>query len=397
LRQGEPLSEITVHRAADRDEIKEFVPIHRRSYLMSPQDAEDWGEWVEVDNFRLAKRDGRAIGGMQLRPMGQWFGGRSVRMTGISAVGIEPSERASGAGTLFMQEVLRELHADGVPISSLYPATQLVYRRCGYELAGDFLSYRIGTDEIDVRDRTLEIEHTTDRDAITKTYDAFAARTAGLLDRDEHMWKRTFEPWKSDADAYIVNGADGPEGYVVYSRSRPPATPLRETEMFGDVVALTSAATKRILSFVADHRSFIGWFAWNGAPGDRFAYALAEPRRKVTMSWPWMLRLVDMPKALVERGYNSAVEGELHLNVHDDLIDANNGAFVLRVSGGKAEVTPGGSGSFGIDIRGLAPLYTGYSSAHELLSTGYLDGTEADLLAADALFAGPSPWLQNFF
>lgn len=388
------MSEITVAPPADVDEFKAFLPVHRRTYLMSPEDGETWAGKVDLENFRIARRGDRMVGGMTLRPMGQWFGGRAVPMTGIAAVGIEPQERASGAGTQFMRLILEELHASGVPISSLYPATQTVYRRCGYELAGDFIHYSINADEIDTRDRSLRIEHTTDHEAVISLYNQRAPRTAGLLDRTPRMWERVFEPFKSETDAYLVHGDDGPEGYIVYSRQRGEYV---RAHMLADVVALTRAAAKRILTFVVDHKSFVEDLQWNGPPADPLTFMLAEPRRKVKMSWPWMLRIVDVRSALSERGYPVAVEAELHLQVRDEILTANDGAFVLRVGDGKGEVTPGGAGRLHIDVRGLASLYSGYVSAHELLATGYIEGREDDLLVADAVFAGPAPWLADFF
>jgi len=293
-----------------------------------------------------------------------------------------------------MTMILEELHASGVPISSLYPATQTIYRRCGYELAGDHIRYRLNTDEIDVRDRSLAIELTTDRDAIKSLYGERARRTAGVLDRSPHIWKRVLEPWKTDADAFIVHGDSGPEGYIVYQRERSDTV---RAHLYADWVGLTPAATRRILTFINDHKSFIEDVGWNGPPADPFTFVLAEPRRRVKLSWPWMLRIVDVRRALTERGYLGAVDAELHLRVRDDVLSANDGSFVLKVGGGKASVETGGRGSFAIDIRGLAPLYTGYLSAHELLATGYVDAAEEDLLLADAIFAGPAPWLTDFF
>ena len=387
------MSDITVAPPADLEELKAFLPVHRRTYLIAAEDAESWLS-RQIENVRIAKRGGKAIGGMTLVPMGQWFGGRSVPMTGISSVGIEPAERASGGGTEFMAQVLTELHNSGVALSSLYPATQTVYRRCGYELAGDHIRYVLETDDANVRDRGLKVELTTDRDAIAALYNARALRTAGVLDRPERMWQRVFEPWNREADAYLVTGDDGPEGYVVYNRT--PGEAVRG-KMWADVCALTPAAVRRIISFIADHRSFVETFNWNGAPADPFTFHLSEPRRKVQLSWPWMLRIIDVASALTARGYPAGVDAEVHLRVADDLIASNDGDFVLKVSGGKAEVTSGGEGRLRVDIRGLAPLYSGYTSAHELLAIGYIDGSEDDLAAASAVFAGPAPWLADFF
>ena len=388
------MSDISISAPADVDEMKAFLPTHRRTYLMTPEDGDAWAEWVPLENFRIARRGDKPIGGMTLVPMGQWFGSQSVEMTGISSVGIAPEERASGGGTRFMTMILEELHAAGVPISTLYPATQTIYRRCGYELAGDYIRYAINIDEIDVRDRGLSLDLTTDREAIKALYMQRAKRGAGNLDRTDHMWERNFEPWKAETDFYLVTGHDGPEGYVLYSRS--PGEAVR-AHMNANVVALTSGAARRILTFALDHRSFVEDMRWTGAPAEPFTFQLAEPRRKVQMSWPWMMRIVDVQRALTERGYLGAVEAELHLRVSDDVLPANSGDYVLKVAGGRATVEPGGDGTLAIDIRGLAPLYTGYMSAHELLATGYIEAGDAELTTADAVFAGPAPWLADFF
>jgi predicted acetyltransferase len=167
--------------------------------------------------------------------------------------------------------------------------------------------------------------------------------------------------------------------------------------MHADVVATTSAAARRIIAFVADHRSFVQTFDWMGPPADPIAFHLSEPRRQVQVSFPWMLRIVDVRSALAERGYSPLIETQLHLRIADDVIGANDGPFVLSVSGGKAEIEPGGEGRLRIDVRGLATLYSGYASAHELMSTGYIEAGEDDLAAADGIFAGPAPWLADMF
>src|SRR4029453_8182826 len=73
------------------------------------------------------------VGGLAIHDMGQFFGGKSLRMGGIGAVGIAPEFRASGAATQMMTLVLRDMRDSGFLISSLYPATVPLYRRAGYQ------------------------------------------------------------------------------------------------------------------------------------------------------------------------------------------------------------------------------------------------------------------------
>jgi predicted acetyltransferase len=84
----------------------------------------------------------------------------------------------------------------------------------------------------------------------------------------------------------------------------------------------------------------------------------------------WLTRIVDVPQALAARGYPKDVSGEVHLEIHDDLLPANHGRFLLRVDEGQAEVTAGGRGSLVTDIRGLAPLYSGFLPPRTLQSLG---------------------------
>ncbi len=388
------MSEIVVSAPSDASELEAYLPVHRRTYLMSPEISQRWMERVPNEHFRIAKRDDKPVGGAVVFPIGQWFGGRSVPSSGISAVGIEPAERASGAGTALMRAILTELHENGTALSSLYPATQTVYRRCGYELAGDNIRYRLGTDDVDVRDRALTIELSDDREVFAMLYSERARRTSAVLDRTTNFWKRLWEPWDGDVQGYLVGGDDGPEGYVLYSLRA--GEPMRN-HMYADTVALTAAAARRILTFVADHRSFTQSFNWNGPPADAFTFHLAEPRRQVQLSWPWMMRIVDVERAFVERGYAMGLSHELHLDVADDVLPGNAGRYVLNVSGGKADVRKGGDGRLRVDVRGLAALYGGYMCAEDLVATGYIEAAESDLAAASAVFAGPAPWLADFF
>jgi predicted acetyltransferase len=111
----------------------------------------------------------------------------------------------------------------------------------------------------------------------------------------------------------------------------------------------------------------------------------------------WLLRVVDVPKALEKRGYPVGVEAQLHLEVRDDLLVENNGRFVLTLSGGRGEVTRGGRGELQLDVRALAPLYTGLFTPHQLQLTAQIEASDAALSIATQLFSGSEPWMSDKF
>ena len=110
-----------------------------------------------------------------------------------------------------------------------------------------------------------------------------------------------------------------------------------------------------------------------------------------------MLRVINVGKALEKRGYPLGIETELHLDVQDDLLKENNGKFILSVANGRGKVTRGGKGELKLDVRGLAPLYTGLFSPQALQLAGYLDATQKTISTATQLFVSVSPWMPDFF
>jgi len=91
------------------------------------------------------------------------------------------------------------------------------------------------------------------------------------------------------------------------------------------------------------------------------------------------------------------VQAELHFDVRDEVIAANNGRVILHLENGRPTVKPGGKGRIELDVRGLAMLYTGFLSAESLFATGRLKAEKNDLARASAVFAGQAPSMPDMF
>lgn len=70
--------------------------------------------------------------------LGQLFGGRSVRMGGLSSVAVVPEWRGRGVASRLIEASLRAMHEWGDAISTLFPATISLYRAHDWEVAGGF-------------------------------------------------------------------------------------------------------------------------------------------------------------------------------------------------------------------------------------------------------------------
>ncbi|NJK79187.1 MAG: GNAT family N-acetyltransferase [Chloroflexaceae bacterium] len=367
---------------------------------------------VGVENFRVVRRGGRVVGGVGLIPMGEWFGGASIPMVGISTVGIAPDQRGTGVGRFMLSEVVHELYATGVPIAGLYPATQHFYRTVGFERAGSRIRYELPLEVTEVRLLPptaplevipVDVGDTAAYEQMKQVYTAFARSTNGLLDRIESRWQRSFEPILQTEQSivlrFLVLHEGQPEGYVVYTQ-----TAFHEPLQVVDWAVTTPRAAHQLLRLFAGSRSTTDHVRWNGGLFDPLVYALREQRfglanarASILQHWDWMLRIVDLVRALSLRPYPPGLAGELHLEVADDLLPANNGRFVLQIADGRGMVERGGAGRLRLDIRDMAPLYSSFMTPHELRLISTLDGLEPDMMLATAAFAGPRPWMSEIY
>ncbi|MDB5100571.1 MAG: putative acetyltransferase [Cyanobacteria bacterium RYN_339] len=393
--------QIDVFQPTGPDDVEAFHRILVECFGFPPPGEYDLADREGLENLRLVRRNGKLAGGLSVPITGQFWGGRSVPMGAVRAVGVAPEHRAKGVGGMLMRAVLQDLYDRGVPLSALYPATLPVYRHAGYEQAGSWTQYRLPTRQIDVRDRGLEavrLDPTSlDMGAFNDLYGDLARTSAGMLDRSDWFWRNRFFTGPKRTPAYVfgVRGEhDGLQGYVSFSH-RPVARGYEL--MVHDLVASTPAAMRRLWSLLADHRSLAPAVEWVGPPGEPLLLGLAEMEAEVARRLHWMLRLVDVEAALEARGYAQGLTAELHLDVHDEVMPVNHGHWLMQVANGIATVTKGGRGDLKIHVRGLAALYTGFMTPTGLAIAGLLEGPENAKSAAAAIFAGPAPWMVDFF
>lgn len=388
---------------ADEAECRALAEVIRQSYASfgRPPEFMDWFiEHVGRENLRLVKRGQAILGGLGVFYFRQWFGGRSIASAGITAVATRPDERGTGVGTQMMRALVRELRTAGHPLSVLYPSTAPFYRKPGYEVAGERALCELDVNRIRVQGSPCTIRPMTaaDQKAVRALHRAYGRRHHGTIDRTDRCWSRLLELGKGEVLTYVIEDprADRAiEGYVAYVLKRQDGD--RYDIIVRDHAFLSAAAGRRLLAFLAGHGMIVRSALYEGSYQDPLSVLSTLNNHKVCSRLPWMLRLLDVAVALRERGYPRGVQAELHLEIADDVLPSNAGRLVLKVNDGKGRVRTGGRGSVKLDVRGLAPLFSSHLSATELALVGMADARDSDLAAANAVFAGPRPWINDHF
>ena len=115
----------------------------------------------------------------------------------------------------------------------------------------------------------------------------------------------------------------------------------------------------------------------------------------------WMLRLLDAPAAVAARGWPKGLELDTSLSIRDTELSENNGGWRLRVSGGCGRLERTGAGGRDADLalcaRGLAGLFAGFPVNTLRRAGTATGGAAADDARLDAAFAGPTPYMLDYF
>jgi predicted acetyltransferase len=388
----------------DDAERKAFAAMVCRSFALSMEEGPKILERSGRANLRIVREHEKPAGGLVLIPMGQWFGGKRVSMTGIAAVAVEPEQRGRGVAKRVLSGMLNDLHSQGVALSCLYPATQPLYRGVGYEQAGGRWEVRAPCRSLSSSSRTLAEEARAlpivrldpgEDPRIRATYRNVAQRTPGWLDRNDFMWGRVPE-WRGEKrEGYAVLAGQDIAGYLFMASRRLETG--HHNLVLSDFVAADARAARRLIQFLSEHRSLCDEVVWFGGPSDSILTELVEQSYALRLMYYWMLRIVDVRHALEQRGYSPALQGELHLEVHDPLIAANSTRFLLQLENGRATVKQGGKGRITLDVRALSALYSGFLSAESLSAGGMLTAPPRDLAIASSFFAGLAPSMPDMF
>jgi predicted acetyltransferase len=311
-------------------------------------------------------------------------------MGGVAGVVVAPDARGRGVGSRLMTAIAQRSLELGDLVSALYPATIPMYRALGWEVAG--AQYRINLPPETLRTlggKDIQLRRATDSDVepfLKRLHDRYVAERANgpkLPTVSEAREQLTDEGMMS----YVANG-----GHVVYEWAK-------EDLVVSYLSADTPEIARALWSVVGSGSSIVRSVVAYLAPGDPVQLLLPEEVAHEVYLKRWMLRLLDVQKAVAARGFSPAVAGSAPVVLQDRLLPGNSGAWQLEVFGGRAALAPAeaSSASLRLDPNGFAALFAG-TPVHVLRTAGLASGGDRvgdELL--DAAFAGSPAYLLEYF
>jgi predicted acetyltransferase len=337
----------------------------------------------------------------------------TLRVGGVTAVGVMPTHRRQGGLRKLMLHQLADAKARGEAAGLLWASEGNIYQRFGYGLASLTSSIDIERDRAQFRkpvEWTGSIRLVDAAEAMKKfpvIHDQVAAVTPGFWKRNEAWWDSQIladpEHWRRGASRkfYLLNESDGkPVGYATYRiKSEWGDVGSKSVLQVIEWLGLDGAAAQDLWRYLFGV-DLIGRIQYgHGSVDDPLLLMLAEPRRLQTRVGDGLwLRILDVPAALTARGYRA--DGDIVLEVTDEVLPEVAGRWRLSARGGHADVTPSDQpADLQLDIADLGAVYLGGFTFRSLADAGRgAECTPGAIERADLLFATDrKPWSPHVF
>jgi predicted acetyltransferase len=355
------------------------------------------------DERRLVAVDaaGQVVGHLGVWELGHWLGGRCVKTGGVSAVVVDPVWRGRGVGGALLRAGLDAMADRGEHLATLFALTRGVYRRLGWEVAGERPAWHLRTAALGsvpaARDVELVAATPGDVAAMAALEARLAPDTNGMLARGEAFARRSLVIDEGHA-GFLVHREGELTGYVVLSHGRDEDEDALFSLQVRELVAADAASWTALLRLLGSHASGARTVALIGPPSPPWELLLPERALRADPgSWRWMSRAVDLAGVVAARGWPEQVETTVELLVTDPVLEANAGHWRLSVAAGTGRLERGGAGDVRLDVGAATSLLTGWADPAALRQAGRLEGDARAVAGLAAATAAPTPWVRDFF
>ncbi|MEQ7159997.1 GNAT family N-acetyltransferase [Enterococcus gallinarum] len=283
--------------------------------------------------------------------------GTLYKMGGVTGVGTYPEYAGHGLMKDLIKLALETMRADQQWISYLYPYNVPYYRRKGWEMMSDKLTFKIRDTQLP---KTVEVpgiverKEVDDPDVFT-VYNQFSRENHGALQRTAFHWEEywRYENEESRTAAVYYNKSGHPTGVLFYWVAEEV---FHVKEMF----YLNQEARNGLWNFISAHFSMVYWVKGDIYKNEPLAFLLEDSQIKETIEPYYMARIVDVTEFLKKFPFK-AFNQPFHFVVSDPVAEWNNGIFGLNYAKGEVIVSNDPIGkAVQLDIQTLTCVLMNY-------------------------------------
>ena len=350
----------------------------------------------ETDVFGWFTAEDQLVSSVSIYPFQVNIHGRILDMGGITGVGTYPEYANMGLMSKLLHLALEKMRDAGQYISYLYPYSIPYYRRKGWEIMSDHMTFTLKDsqlpEQVDVPGRVERMD--VYASPVLDIYDQFARQNHGAMIRKQFEWAEYWR-WENESErtAAVYFDADHvPRGYLFY---------WIENDVFHlkEMIYLDQEARNGLWNFISAHHSMIHQLKGHIYMNEPLAFMMEDSQIEETIEPYYMARIVDVGRFLAQYPYDDEIK-PFHFVVSDPVAEWNNGIFSLAATDEDKEVEVRRDAigqSVTLDIQTLTTLLMSYKSPAYLYKIGRLQTDEATLRLLEKLIPGEQPYFSDYF
>lgn len=320
--------------------------------------------------------------------------GTLYKMGGVTGVGTYPEYAGHGLMKELIELALATMRQDKQWISYLYPYNVPYYRRKGWEIMSDKLTFKIRDTQmpkqVDVPG-TVERREVDDPD-VFGVYDQFALENHGALQRTAFHWEEywRYENEEERTAAIYYDGTGQPTGVLFYWVAE-------EVFHIKEMFYLNQEARTGLWNFISAHFSMVYWVKGDIYKNEPLAFLLEDSQISETIEPYFMARIVDVAEFLRHFPFKP-FKRPFHFVVSDPVAKWNNGTFSLFYENEQLQVSRKPLGKpVKLDIQTLTCLLMNYRRPAYLARIERLKADDETLNSLEAIVPDMEAYFGDYF
>ena len=333
---------------------------------------------------------------ISIYPMQVNIFGRMYKMGGVTGVATYPEYAQHGLMSRLIKTALQNMRDNHQSISMLYPYFIPYYRKKGWEIVTDKMTYAIKDTQLPKRHAVSGMVERVDIESedIKTVHDQFTQMRHGALKRNSLEWE---EYWRWEADDVLVavyyNQEEEPKGYLVYYISN-------DVFRIKEFVYINQEARHGLWNYISAHFSMIDKVVGSNYTNEPMAFLLEDSEIQEEIEPYMMARIVDFEAFITKYPFDIISGGNgLHFVLYDPVMECNCGDFSLRWDENGTILERGGTRGERVrcDIQTLTTMLFGYRRPTYLRRVERLEAGDAAVRILEDLIPNEQPYFSDYF
>ncbi|MBN2652241.1 MAG: GNAT family N-acetyltransferase, partial [Spirochaetales bacterium] len=390
------------------EHLEQFNELLRYVYQVSDKEIEEVGydeneELVKAKRPIIQKADvigwfdkEKLISQLAIYPYKVNIRGKVFNMGGLTGVGTYPEYSNLGLMNKLMKKGLELMRENKQWISYLFPYSIPYYRRKGWEIISDKMSFNFKDTQLPKNISVpgfVERKNLEHKD-VFKVYEEFAKSTHGSLFRNSLAWEEYWR-WENEEERFAA---------IYYNKEKKPTGCLfywivDDVFHIKEMFYLNQEARHGLWNFVSAHFSMIDKVVGNIYKNEPIAFILEDSEIVETIQPYIMARIVDVENFLNEYPFENIASYDFHFIIEDPILDWNRGVFGLSFSKEKKlTVSREAVGKpVQTDIQTLTTMLMGYKRPSYLLNIERIKADTKTIKKLEQIIDQETPYFSDYF